>query len=704
MSRIASVITGARTAWMVALVTFLLALAVAGALPEGERDPSPLDALPAGYDSTEGTALLSELPEDESSSAIVLYTSDGGIEAELPALQQLSQQVAPDTGGQGPPVQVVSAQDGTAAIAVLAVPAVTATETADQVGELRDALGEGVPDGVTAQVTGPAAIQADLAAVFDGANVTLLITTASVVAVLLLVTYRSPILWIIPLAVVGLGDRVAGIGATNVLELTGVPFDESTVGILSVLVFGAGTDYSLLLISRYRDELKNHASRHEAMLLALRRTAEAVFASSSTVFLGLLTLLLSVVPSTRGLGLACAVGIVVAATFALVLLPAVLVIFGRWVFWPLIPRLGQPVLADGRSIWRRVGNAVEKRPPAFIIGTLAVLAVMCLGVFRIDLGLSTSEQFLEEPEAITAANRLADSFPAGSTDPTVVVTRSTDQGELAAIEEAALSVDSVDEVRQSGQAAGITTFDVVLSPEPGSSDAVQAIGGLRGELEGAAPPETHVTGIEAETADIDDGAARDRQVIFPLILGLVLVALIGLLRSVVAPILLITTVAFTYVCALGVSWWLFTGVFGFSALDAGVPLLAFIFLVALGVDYNIFLVTRALEEARTVGSRTGMLRALAATGGVITSAEILLAAVFAALGVLPLVVLAQLGVVIFVGVLIDTLIVRTVLVPAIGVTMGDAFWWPRSVRPPKHGAETIEARIKDPDDELVHVG
>lgn len=704
MNKVSAIITGRRTAWIVALVTFLLALAAAGALPEGERDPSPLDALPAGYDSTQGTALVSELPQDESSSAIVLFTTEGDIKAQLPALQELAASSAPtgSEGAQGPPVQVIPAQDGTAAIAVLAVPAVTATETAAQVGELRDALDTGVPDGVSAQVTGPAAIQADLAAVFEGANFTLLLTTASVVALLLLVTYRSPLLWVIPLVVVGLGDRVASITATNVLEQVGVPWDESTVGILSVLVFGAGTDYALLLISRYRDELKNHQSRNEAMLLALRRTAEAVFASSSTVFLGLLTLLLSVVPSTRGLGVACAVGIVVAASFALIVLPAVLVVFGRWVFWPLVPRLGQPALADGRSIWRRVGNAVEKRPPAFIIGTLALLAVLSLGVFRIDLGLSTSEQFLQEPEAITAANRLAESYPAGSSDPTVVVTRSTDQGELDAIEQAVTGVEGVDTVRRSGQAEGITTFDVVLSSDPGSSRAVQTIGDLRSELADVAPAETHVTGTEAEAADLDEGASRDRLVIFPLILGLVLVALIMLLRSIVAPILLITTVVFTYVCALGVSWLLFTGVFGFSALDAGVPLLAFIFLVALGVDYNIFLVTRALEEARTVGSRKGMLRALAATGGVITSAGILLAAVFAALGVLPLVVLAQLGIAIFVGVLIDTLIVRTVLVPAIGVAMGDSFWWPRTVRPAKHSAEAARAREHDHDDEFVH--
>lgn len=681
VSRLVAVITGRRTAWLVALVTSLLALTAVAAMPEGERDPSPLDALPAGYDSTQGVAVLEELPADDASTAIVLFTSDSGIEQELPELQALVESVAL-AEATGPPVAVVPAEDGTAALAVLTVPAETATETSDQVTELRSGLAEGLPEGVSAQVTGPAGIQADLAAVFEGADLNLLIVTASVVAVLLLVTYRSPFLWLVPLVVVGVGDRFAAILATNVLERVGVPWDESTVGILSVLVFGAGTDYALLLISRYRDELKTHASRNEAMHLALRRTAEAVFASASTVFLGLLTLLLSAFPATRGLGLACAVGVLVAAAFALVVLPAVLVLFGRWVFWPLVPRVGQPALADSRSVWKRVGDAVARRPPAFIAGTLVALTILGLGVLRIDLGLSTSEQFLDEPEAITAATRLAQSFPAGSADPTVVVTRSTDPGQLRGLEEAVSGVEGVDEVRQGESAEGITSFDVVLGAAPGSVEAGETVAALREAV--ADQPETYVAGTEAEAIDADGASARDRLLILPLILGLVLLALVGLLRSVVAPVLLVATVLVTYVAALGLSWWLFTGIFGFGAIDSGVPLLAFLFLVALGVDYNIFLVTRALEEARLVGTRQGMLRALAATGGVITSAGILLAAVFAALGVLPLVVLAQLGVVIFVGVLIDTLVVRTVLVPAIALTLGDRFWWPRIVQPGRH--------------------
>ncbi|MGB3828646.1 MAG: MMPL family transporter [Ornithinimicrobium sp.] len=706
MSKCADVITSRVSSRVVAVLTIILALGILIGIGPGERSPSPTDTLPQDYGNTQGVALLEELPEDDNSSAIALFTVDSDIATQLGPLQHVLDGLQTTNGQAYAPTELAPSPDGTAAIAVLTVPSATATDTAAEVTALRETLSNEVPAGVDAAVTGPAAIEADLAAVFDGANITLLLTTASVVALLLLVTYRSPFLWLIPLLVIGLGDLFASTAATRVLEVTGVPWDESTTGILSVLVFGAGTDYALLLISRYRDELKRHANRHEAMELALRRTSEAVFASSSTVFLGLLTFLLSVFPTTRGLGLACAVGIVVAAVFALVLLPAVLVNFGRWVFWPLVPREGQPVLADSRSIWKRVGDRVAAKPPAFIVGTVVVLSVLALGTTRIDLGLPTNEQFLQEPEAITAAQRLGESFPAGSADPTIVVTRTTDAGRLSDIRAAIESVEAVESVRPGQSEAGITTLNAVLSVAPGTPEGAQAITDLRSVL--ADQDETYVTGADAEAIDIDEGTSRDRVVILPLILGLVLVALFGLLRSFVAPIILVATVLLTYLSALGLSWVLFTSVFGFSGLDAGVPLLAFLFLVALGVDYNIFLITRALEESRLVGAHDGILRALAATGGVITSAGILLAAVFAALGVLPLVVLAQLGVIIFVGVLIDTLIVRTVLVPAIVLTMGDTFYWPRRVQPGRHSAAARESdRVAEPtsktDPDTVHV-
>jgi len=669
-----------------------MALAVIAFLPEGEREGSPVDTLPAGADSTLAVELAEQLPEDEGQVAIVLWTAESGELDESVQGELTDQAVAllaaagggeqpdgapdgPPGGGEGQQSPLAVAEDGTAALVAVPVTSTSATDNIDRVEELREQLRDDAPDGVEVQVTGPAGIQADIGQVFDGADIRLLLATATIVALLLIITYRSPVLWLVPLAVVGIADRFAAIIATNVLEVAGVAWDESTIGILSVLVFGAGTDYALLLISRYRDELKTTDSRHVAMARALSRTFEAVLSSATTVVLGLLTLLLSVIPTTRGLGLACAVGVVIAATFALVVLPAALVLFGRWVFWPRVPHVGDPVLVDSRGVWRRVGDAVARRPRTFVAGTIAGLALLSVGTLSITTGLDPADQFLQQPEAIAAAERLGESFPAGTSDPVQVVTREEPEEVLAAVEE----VDGIDSARISTSADGIARIDAVPDAAPGS-DAAQAV--VLDVREAVADfDDTHVGGGDAEAIDAADYAAQDRLLILPLILLLVLGALLLLLRSIVAPLLLVATVLATYAASMGASWWLFQWVFDFPAMDTGVPLLAFLFLVALGVDYNIFLVTRAREEAREHGTRTGMLRALTATGGVITSAGILLAAVFAVLGVLPLVVLAQLGAIIFVGVLLDTLVVRTVLVPALALTLGDTFWWPRKVGP-----------------------
>jgi RND superfamily putative drug exporter len=668
-------VTGRRTAALVALLLLVLGGFVAFGVGEAERDPGALDALPAGYESTRAVELQEQLPAQDASTAVVLWTSAEGGDLSRRQLGGLAERLAgvrDDLGlRQGPPPQ--PSEDGTAAVGILTLPGGTATDNADRVEELRSALRAHVPDGLDVAVTGPAAVQADLAAVFEGADLDLLLATAGVVALLLLITYRSPVLWLVPLAVVGVADRLAAAAATHTLALAGVPWDESTVGILSVLVFGAGTDYALLLISRYRDELRVTEDRFAAMAHALRRTAEAVLSSATTVVLGLLTLLLSVVPSTRGLGLACAVGVVVAAAFALLVLPAALVVFGRWVFWPKVPRVGQARLVESRTVWGRVGSVVARRPVLLLATSAVVLTALAAGVVRIDSGLGTADQFLDRPESVAAAERLGESFPAGSTDPVQVLT----QDDPGAVRRALEPVDVVQSTRVTARADGLSRVDVVLTVPPGSDAAEDAVGEIRDALSGL--DGTFVGGTDAEAVDERASAGRDRAVILPLIAGLVLLALVLLLRSVVAPILLVLTVLATYVAALGASWWVFVSVLGFDALDVGVPLLAFLFLVALGVDYNIFLVTRAAEEARQHGARRGMLRALGVTGGVITSAGVLLAAVFAVLGVLPLVVLAQLGVVICIGVLLDTLLVRTVVVPALGIVLGDRFWWPRRV-------------------------
>lgn len=663
---------GRGRSWWIALLFVIAAGALIGGVGQAERSPSPLDSLPRGLDSTTVTKLSQQLPEERGSAAVILYTADQG-NFSTQALDQLRSRYP--ASGRGPGLQVSG--DRTAAIAIVPVLEEGAVAVADRVTQIRQEASQNLPVGVTSQVTGPAAVQADLAAVFDGADIRLLLAAGSVVAVLLLITYRSPILWLVPLTVVAIADQLAATLATHALKLGGMAWDESTVGILSVLIFGAGTDYALLLISRYRDELHTSKDRYVAMRQALRRTAESIIVSATTVVLGLLTLTLSLVPATRGLGMAGAVGILVAATYALVVLPAVLVLFGRWIFWPLIPRAGQSALVESkRSLWRRVGDTVARRPGAFIATSLILLAVLASGATQIQSGLSQSEQFLDTPEAVSAGQRLAESFPAGASDPTVVLTQADGQKITGTIEEVAGVVSAQPTVNSNG----LTQINVVLDAGIGSPKAHALVTELRDVL--GDYDDTWVGGSEAQSVDEATAATRDRLVIIPLILTLVLISLGLLLRSVVASAILVATVVATYFAALGASWWLFAGPLGFESLDSGVPLLAFLFLVALGVDYNIFLVSRAVEEAREHGPHEGMLRALTATGGVITSAGIVLAAVFAVLGVLPLVVLAQLGVVIFVGVLLDTLLVRTVLVPAIALKTGQRFWWPRQLGSP----------------------
>ena len=678
-----------RTWWAVTIVIVALAgaLAVVGVVGEATRTPTTVDSLPVGSDSAKALELREKLPEAEGSTAVVLFTKTSGT-LSPGDVAAISQRFASLPGAGQIPLQ--KSKDGTAAVGIVTVSAADAADAVDTgkfVGALRTAAKADLPEGVTAAVTGPAAIQADLGAVFDGANLRLLIATASVVALLLVITYRSPTLWVVPLVVVGVADRLASVVATHTLSAFGVTWDESTIGILSVLVFGAGTDYALLLISRYRDELRNHESRHEAMALALHRTAEAVLSSAVTVVLGLLTLLLSLFPATRGLGLACAVGVVVAAAFVLIVLPATLVLFGRWIFWPKVPHVGSESLADGHSFWRRIGDRVAAHPRRFIAVTLVVLAAMAAGIGSISIGLSQSDQFLSKPEAITAGDRLAQSFPAGSSDPAIIVTTASPD----AVKAAAEATPGIASARIANQADGVAELDAVVEAAPGSDAATETVRRLRAAL--AATPDSHVAGTEAVALDQNEASARDRRVILPILSALVLLALGLLLRSVVAPIVLVATVLATYLAALGASWWIFTKVFGFSGLDNSAPLYAFVFLVALGVDYNIFLISRASEESRRHGVHEGMLRALAATGGVITSAGVLLAAVFAVLGVLPLVVLAQIGVIICLGVLLDTLVVRTILVPAIALTLGERFWWPRVVTPGRHEAIQPEPEV-----------
>ncbi|GLZ59807.1 efflux RND transporter permease subunit [Micromonospora sp. NBRC 107095] len=690
MSVFTRVARGRLAAWLTVAAAIVVGAAVFG-LPQPDN-PAPVSAsgLSAQWQSTQVERLQDQLPSSEVQPAIAVVSRDDGgalTEADRGAVTARAGDLGRlAVGGQVSPPQV--SPDGT--VALVAVPLSIAggqDDVVGQVDQVRAALAD-LPDGLTVDVTGSPAFTADLSSVFDGADITLLAVTAAVVAVLLLITYRSPFLWIVPLVVVAATEQLTLRAVDVIVPGVGINLQQGQVtGIASVLVFGAATDYALLLIARYREELRREEDRFAAMRAALRRTAEPILASGGTVVLGVLTLLLSEQETNRALAVACATGVVFAMLSALFVLPAVLVLFGRGLFWPFVPRVGGPA-REGR-LWGRLGAAVERRP--VVVATLAtvLLGALALGGLGIRTGLSETEQFRAEPEAVTGAQTLARAFPAGSTQPVAVITT---PAAVRAVTDAASAVPGVASARPGDAGDAVAQVDVVLDAEPGTTASDRAIEALReavAAVPDSAPPATVggetpsgaiVGGSVAATYDSDEANDRDLRLILPIILLLVGGVLVLLLRGLLAPLLLVLTVIASFFASLGAAWLLFDHVLGFPALDSGVLLLAFVFLVALGVDYNIFLVTRAREDARSAGTRAGMLSALRVTGGVITSAGVLLAAVFAVLGVLPLITLTQIGIIVCIGVLLDTLLVRTVLVPALAFLLGDRFWWPGRIR------------------------
>ncbi|GAA3050020.1 MMPL family transporter [Kitasatospora albolonga] len=665
------------SAWLVLLLT-LLGLAAAFAL--GPADATTTEAtgtgLPAESQSARAAAIVKTLPSGAAAPAIVVYSNtDSGpltdtqqawIGARAEALGKLG--LAPDAA------RPETVQGKVATVAVLLRTDAGDEQNTQAVDRIRELASADLPAPLKAEVTGAPAFRADVAQIFAGADTNLLLATAAVVAVLLLVTYRSPILWLVPLLVVGAGDRVAGILVGALAPHAGVDVDASAAGILSVLVFGAGTDYALLLVSRYRDELHLTEDRFTAMARAWRGTAPAVLASGTTVVLSLLTLLAAELTGNRGLGFAGAVGIVTAVFFGLVVLPAALVLPGRWLFWPLVPKVGEPLTADRNGLWSRIGAAVAKRPARTAVAGTAVLLALAAGALGVQTGLSQADAFRKTPDAVLGQRTLAAVQPAGTAAPLTVI---ADPAAADQVITAARSVPGVASVTPAATTDRYATAQAVLTAEPGTGESDRTIERLRSALAQLPAANALVGGETAEAFDTARANEHDTRTVVPLVLGIVLLVLAVLLRAIVAPLLLIATVIASYFAALGASWILFRTVYDFPALDTNVPLLSFLFLVALGVDYNIFLIARTRED--TLGghdTRSAVLRALASTGGVITSAGILLAAVFAVLGVLPLITLTQIGVIVGVGVLLDTLLVRTVLVPALVLLTGRHFWWP----------------------------
>jgi len=677
MQRFTRFLTARKTSWIV-LVTAALAAGAVFAIGSGaDGETSPGSGLPDSAESAQVAALQEDLPSADSSAALIVFSRDGAelTDDDIAAVTATTADLAElSLDGFVPPPTV--SDDGTAALVVVPLaeePDVSAQ--ADRAAELREISRTGLPEGLTALLTGPEGFEVDVAAVFKGADFTLLLTTVLVVAVLLLVTYRSPWLWLVPLTVVGLADGLASIVATRVAALAGITLDASVTGILSVLVFGAGTNYALLLIARYRDELRVNEDRREAMAKALRGAGPAIIASGSTVVLSLLTLVFAELTGNRALGIACAVGVVIAMLFALLVLPAALVLFGRRLFWPYVPKFGSEPTTE-RGVWFRLGTLVSRKPVAVAVVGALLLGGLALAVPTIKVGLAQTDKFTSVPEAVTGQQIIADAFSAGSGSPAAVIVNAASADEVAA---AAGKLDGVDSVSVGDTNGDITQVNVTLDAAAETPAAFATIEELRSELGAIDGADALVGGLDAQALDVNTAQVHDQDLVIPLILGLVFLVLVLLLRSLVAPVLLLLTVVASFFASIGASWLLFESVFGFPAIDTNVVLFSFLFLVALGVDYNIFLVTRAREESVVHGTRQGMIRALSSTGGVITSAGILLAAVFAVLGVLPLITLTQIGIIVCIGVLLDTLLVRTVIVPALAFIAGDKFWWPSKV-------------------------
>ncbi|HQR80375.1 MAG TPA: MMPL family transporter [Actinomycetota bacterium] len=671
LARFADRLTSARGAWVAlgaVLLGFVVLFGLFGATeaPTGAADSAPTS------ESARVTQLLSEFPDADRESVLVVAAREDShalSPGDLAALEDLVPVL--DQHAVGRSAGPIVSQDGAAAIITTPIQVGdTNTENAKVIEDLRTGIADHPLPGLTLQVTGGPAFGADIASAFDDANIKLLTVTILIVAVLLIVTYRSPVLWLIPLTVVGLADQLAGKLTAAAGSALGLQFD---AGIISVLVFGAGTNYALLMISRYREELLTAEDHRAALSAAWQKTVPPIVASNVTVVLALLTLTLAVIPRTHGLGVAAAIGLLIALFAVLVVLPPALAVCGRRVFWPYIPRPG--VTTKQTTAWRAVALRVMRRPALSLAAGLALLAVMATGLFGTTLGLDQIEKFRVQSESATGLQVLSAHFPPGEAQPIFVV---ADRAAADHVVSAVTQVDGVARAHPAGQTADgqLTKILVTSQYAPGTEQSLTQIEQLRDAVHTVPGADALVGGAVATELDARSGNQQDLLLVAPLVLAISFGVLLILLRSLVAPALLLVVNMFSAVAAIGAGAWLSQVLFDQHALDLQVPLLAFIFLVALGIDYTIFLVHRARAEAATLGTKDGMVQAVARTGSVITSAGIVLAAVFAALGVLPLATLGQLGLIVGVGVIVDTLVVRTVIVPSIFGLVGDRIWWP----------------------------
>lgn len=706
--QIAGSLTGPITKWIV-LIAWLAIAAGSSMFASKLVDVQNNEAsswLPESAESTRALDKLGAFQDVNAIPTLVVYEREGGLtEADLAAIEEQATEFAAlegiDEAAQAPVVSPATAEQlGFPAVSEdgeVAQTQVTFNFGKDGWNALPDAADElrGIAqiDGVEVYVAGMGGQAADAAEAFGGIDTTLLFATLGVVILILLFTYRSPVLWVLPI----LCAMFALVSSQALIYLLAKYADLTVNGqsqaILTILVIGAGTDYALLLVARYREELRRHDNRHEAMAFALHRAAPAILASAATVVLGMLCLLFAEMNSTAGLGPVAAIGIAVTFVVMVTLLPALLVITGRWIFWPRRPAFGSPEPTQ-TGVWAKVGRKIAPKPRRVWVGTSLILAVCCLGLFTLDTnGLSTEDTYTKEFESITGQKTLVEHGLVDQSN-TVAVVANAEQGD--AVAEAMTGITGVEAPQAPVVKDGVAFIEATIDSDPSSPAAFEAVQAVRDAVHAVDGADALVGGGSAFYLDTKEAANADNVLIIPIILLVVFLILVALLRSVLAPLILMGTVVLSFGAALGISSLLFKHVFGFAGSDPGFPLFSFVFLVALGIDYNIFLMTRVREETMHLGTRKGSLVALTSTGGVITSAGLVLAATFLVLGTIPVVFLAQLGVAVALGVILDTMIVRSVLVTAINMDLGGKIWWPSKLDRDDHEltVEEIAGPIK----------
>ncbi|MEZ0162792.1 MMPL family transporter [Streptomyces griseorubens] len=679
-----------RARWLVPLALLIVWLGVGGMLGPyagklGEvATNDQASFLPQSAESTQVLDQRKAFDQQETLPAIVVWTADGDriTGAQTEAATRAAAGLAGTPGVVGEPSPAFPSEDGKALQSVVQVEPDLGDKLADVVDDVREAAG--TVDGTTAEVAGPAASQTDLSDAFSGIDGLLLGVALAAVLLILLLVYRSVLL---PFVII-LGSVFAlGLACAVVYVLADhdvVRVDGQVQGILSILVIGAATDYALLLAARFREELATRGDRFTAARAAVRRSFGAITASAATVALGLLTLLASDLTNNRALGPVGAIGIVCSVLSALTFLPAALALLGRSAYWPAKPKASDATV-EGHSVWRRVAATVDRKPRRVWAVTALILAVFAAFSSSLSAkGTPLDEIFVNDAPSVAAQKTLGEHFPGGSGNPAVILADADRLDEVTAAANKTEGVASAAPVSASGRPGGgeplvvdgRVRVDATLEAAADSDAAKRAVERLRDNVHDISGADALVGGYTAQQVDTQQTASDDRTLIVPIVLVVILLILVLLLRSVLVPVLLVATVALNFLATLGVSALVFEHLFGFSGTDASVPLYGFVFLVALGVDYNIFLMSRVREEALTHGTRQGVLRGLTTTGGVITSAGVVLAATFAALMVIPLAFLVQIAFIVAFGVLLDTLVVRSLLVPALVIDIGPKAWWP----------------------------